>query len=83
MKENKNVFGIFSDMEDESSKLEGIVSALFAITDAMNYGNTDPKEFSAAINLMAITLQDFTIRHTELINEGCEISKPNRIETIK
>lgn len=83
MKENKNVFGIFSDMEDESNKLEGIVSALFAITDAMNYGSTDPKEFSAAINLMAITLQNFTTRHTELINEGCEISKPNRIEAVE
>lgn len=82
MKE-KNAFGIFSEMEDQSNKLDGIVSTLFAITDAIDYGSTDPKEFAAAINLMAITLQDFTIRHTELINEGCEISKPNRIEAVK
>lgn len=83
MKENKSAFGIFSEMEDESNKLDGIVSTLFAVVDAMDYGSTDPKEFSAAINLMAITLQDFTTRHTELINEGCEISKPSRIEAIK
>lgn len=78
MKENKNVFGIFSEMEDESNKLDGIVSTLFAITDAMDYGSTAPKKFSAAINLMAITLQDFTTIHTELINVGYEICKSSK-----
>ena len=78
-----DVFKVFSAMEDESNKLNGVVSILYAIADAMNYGTSNPKEFTAAIELAASTLQDFSIKHGELIYEGCQLVKENKLEAIK
>lgn len=78
-----DVFKIFSAMENESNKLEGVVSILYAIADAMTYGASDAKEFTAAIELAATTLQDFSIKHEELIDQGCELVKENKLEAIK
>lgn len=82
-KKNNDVFKVFSAMEDESNKLNGVVSILYAIADAMNYGTSNPKEFTAAIELAATTLQDFSIKHGELIYEGFELVKENKLEAIK
>lgn len=82
-KKNNDVFKVFSAMEDESKKLNGVVSILYAIADAMNYGTSNPKEFTAAIELAATTLQDFSIKHGELIYEGFELVKENKLEAIK
>lgn len=73
-----DVFKIFSAMEDESNKLEGVVSILYAIADAMSYGTSNPKEFTAAT-----TLQDFSIKHEELIDQGCDLVKENKLEAVK
>lgn len=78
-----DVFKIFSAMEDESNKLEGVVSILYAIADAMSYGTSNPKEFTAAIELAATTLQDFSIKHEELIDQGCDLVKENKLEAVK
>lgn len=82
-KKNNDVFKVFFTMEDESNKLNGVVSILYAIADAMNYGTSNPKEFTAAIELAATTLQDFSIKHGELIYEGFELVKENKLEAIK
>lgn len=82
-KKNNDVFKVFSAMEDESNKLNGVVSILYAIADAMNYGTSNPKEFTAAIELAATTLQDFSIKREELIDQGCELVKENKLEAIK
>ena len=78
-----DVFKVFSAMEGESNKLNGVVSILYAIADAMTYGASDAKEFTAAIELAATTLQDFSIKHEELIDQGCELVKENKLEAIK
>ena len=78
-----DVFKVFSTMENESNKLEGVVSILYAIADAMNYGTSNPKEFTAAIELAATTLQDFSIKHEELIEQGCQLAKENKLEAVK
>ena len=78
-----DVFKIFSAMENESNKLEGVVSILYAIADAMGYGASNPKEFTPAIELAATTLQDFSVKHGELIYEGCQLVKENKLEAIK
>lgn len=78
-----DVFKIFSAMENESNKLEGVVSILYAIADAMTYGASDAKEFTAAIELAAATLQDFSRTHEELIYQGCQLVKENKLEAIK
>ena len=78
-----DVFKIFSAMENESNKLEGVVSILYAIADAMTYGASDAKEFTAAIELAATTLQDFSIKHEELIEQGCDLVKENKLEAVK
>ena len=78
-----DVFKVFSAMEDESNKLNGVVSILYAIADAMSYGTSNPKEFTPAIELAATTLQDFSIKHEELIEQGCELVKENKLEAIK
>ena len=82
-KKNNDVFKVFFTMEDESNKLNGVVSILYAIADAMTYGASDAKEFTAAIELAATTLQDFSIKHGELIYEGFELVKENKLEAIK
>lgn len=78
-----DVFKVFSTMENESNKLEGVVSILYAVADAMSYGTSDPKEFTPAIELAATTLQDFSIKHEELIYEGCKLVKENKLEAVK
>lgn len=78
-----DVFKVFSTMENESNKLEGVVSILYAVADAINYSSSDPKDFAAAIELAASTLQDFSIKHEELIYEGCQLAKENKLEAIK
>lgn len=78
-----DVFKVFSTMENESNKLEGVVSTLYAVADAINYSSSDPKDFAAAIELAASTLQDFSIKHEELIYEGCQLVKENKLEAIK
>lgn len=82
-KKNNDVFKVFSAMEDESKKLNGVVSILYAIADAMGYGTSNPKEFTPAIELIATTLQDFSIKHEGLIDQGCELVKENKLEAIK
>lgn len=82
-KKNNDVFKVFSAMEDESKKLNGVVSILYAIADAMGYGASNPKEFTPAIELIATTLQDFSIKHEGLIDQGCELVKENKLEAIK
>lgn len=78
-----DVFKVFSAMEDESNKLNGVVSILYAVADAINYSSSDPKDFAAAIELAASTLQDFSVKHGELIYEGCQLVKENKLEAIK
>ena len=78
-----DVFKVFSTMENESNKLEGVVSILYAVADAINYSSSDPKDFAAAIELAASTLQDFSIKHEELIYEGCQLAKENKLEAVK
>lgn len=78
-----DVFKVFSTMENESNKLEGVVSILYAVADAINYSSSDPKDFAAAIELAASTLQDFSVKHGELIYEGCQLVKENKLEAIK
>lgn len=78
-----DVFKVFSTMENESNKLEGVVSILYAVADAINYSSSDPKDFAAAIELAASTLQDFSIKHEELIYEGCQLVKENKLEAVK
>ena len=78
-----DVFKVFSTMENESNKLEGVVSILYAVADAINYSSSDPKDFAAAIELAASTLQDFSINHEKLIYEGCELIKENKLEAVK
>lgn len=78
-----DVFKVFSTMENESNKLEGVVSILYAVADAINYSSSDPKDFAAAIELAANTLQDFSIKHEELIYEGCQLVKENKLEAVK
>lgn len=78
-----DVFKVFSTMENESNKLEGVVSILYAVADAINYSSSDPKDFAAAIELAASTLQDFSIKHGELIYEGCQLVKENKLEAVK
>lgn len=78
-----DVFKVFSTMENESNKLEGVVSILYAVADAINYSSSDPKDFAAAIELAASTLQDFSIKHEELIYEGCKLVKENKLEAVK
>ena len=82
-KKNNDVFKVFFTMEDESNKLNGVVSILYAIADAMSYGASDAKEFTAAIELAATTLQDFNIKHEELIYEGFKLVKENKLEAVK
>ncbi len=82
-KKNNDVFEVFSAMEGESNKLNGVVSILYAIADAMSYGTSNPKEFKPAIELAATTLQDFSIKHEGLIDQGCELVKENKLEAIK
>lgn len=82
-KKNNDVFKVFSAMEGESNKLNGVVSILYAIADAMGCGTSNPKEFTPAIELAATTLQDFSIKHKELIYQGCELVKENKLEAIK
>lgn len=82
-KKNNDVFKVFSTMENESNKLEGVVSILYAVADAINYSSSDPKDFAAAIELAASTLQDFSVKHGELIYEGCQLVKENKLEAIK
>ncbi len=78
-----DVFKVFSAMEDESNKLNGVVSILYAVADAINYSSSDPRDFAAAIELAASTLQDFSVKHGELIYEGCQLVKENKLEAIK
>lgn len=78
-----DIFKVFSTMEDESNKLEGVVSILYAVADAINYSSSDPKDFAAAIELAASTLQDFSIKHEELIEQGCQLTKENKLEAVK
>ncbi len=78
-----DVFKVFSTMENESNKLEGVVSILYAVADAINYSSSDPKDFAAAIELAASTLQDFSVKHGELIYEGCQLVKENKLEAVK
>ncbi len=78
-----DIFKVFSTMEDESNKLNGVVSILYAVADAINYSSSDPKDFAAAIELAASTLQDFSIKHEELIEQGCELVKENKLEAVK
>lgn len=78
-----DVFKVFSTMENESNKLEGVVSILYAVADAINYSSSDPKDFAAAIELAASTLQDFSVKHGELIYEGCQLAKENKLEAVK
>lgn len=78
-----DIFKVFSTMEDESNKLNGVVSILYAVADAINYSSSDPKDFAAAIELAATTLQDFSIKHEELIYEGCKLVKENKLEAVK
>ena len=80
---NNDVFKVFSTMEDESNKLNGVVSILYAVADAINYSSSDPKEFAGAIELAATTLQDFSIKHEGLIDQGCELVKENKLEAVK
>lgn len=82
-KKNNDVFKVFSTMEDESNKLNGVVSILYAVADAINYSSSDPKDFAAAIELAASTLQDFSRTHEELIYQGCELVKENKLEAVK
>lgn len=78
-----DIFKVFSTMEDESNKLNGVVSILYAVADAINYSSSDPKDFAAAIELAASTLQDFSIKHEELIEQGCQLTKENKLEAVK
>jgi hypothetical protein len=78
-----DIFKVFSTMENESNKLEGVVSILYAVADAINYSSSDPKDFAAAIELAASTLQDFSIKHEELIEQGCQLTKENKLEAVK
>lgn len=78
-----DIFKVFSTMENESNKLEGVVSILYAVADAINYSSSDPKDFAAAIELAASTLQDFSVKHGELIYEGCQLTKENKLEAVK
>lgn len=78
-----DVFKVFSTMENESNKLEGVVSILYAVADAINYSSSDPKDFAAAIELAASTLQDFSAKHEELIEQGCKLVKENKLEAVK
>ena len=78
-----DVFKVFSTMENESNKLEGVVSILYAVADAINYSSSDPKDFAAAIELAASTLQDFSIKHEELIEQGFQFAKENKLEAVK
>ena len=78
-----DVFKVFSTMENESNKLEGVVSILYAVADAINYSSSDPKDFAAAIELAASTLQDFSVKHGELIEQGCKLVKENKLEAVK
>lgn len=78
-----DIFKVFSTMEDESNKLNGVVSILYAVADAINYSSSDPKDFAAAIELAASTLQDFSIKHEELIEQGCKLVKENKLEAVK
>lgn len=78
-----DVFKVFSTMENESNKLEGVVSILYAVADAINYSSSDPKDFVAAIELAASTLQDFSRTHEELIYQGCQLVKENKLEAVK
>lgn len=78
-----DIFKVFSTMENESNKLEGVVSILYAVADAINYSSSDPKDFAAAIELAASTLQDFSIKHEELIEQGCQLAKENKLEAVK
>lgn len=78
-----DVFKVFSTMENESNKLEGVVSILYAVADAINYSSSDPKDFAAAIELAASTLQDFSVKHGELIYKGCQLVKENKLEAVK
>lgn len=78
-----DIFKVFSTMEDESNKLNGVVSILYAVADAINYSSSDPKDFAAAIELAANTLQDFSIKHEELIEQGCKLVKENKLEAVK
>ena len=78
-----DVFKVFSTMENESNKLEGVVSILYAVADAINYSSSDPKDFAAAIELAASTLQDFSRTHEELIYQGCQLIKENKLEAVK
>ena len=82
-KKNNDVFKVFFTMEDESNKLNGVVSILYAVADAINYSSSDPKDFAAAIELAASTLQDFSIKHEELIEQGCQLAKENKLEAVK
>ena len=78
-----DIFKVFSTMEDESNKLNGVVSILYAVADAINYSSSDPKDFAAAIELAASTLQDFSVKHGELIEQGCKLVKENKLEAVK
>ena len=80
---SSDIFKVFSTMENESNKLEGVVSILYAVADAINYSSSDPKDFAAAIELAASTLQDFSVKHGELIYEGCQLVKENKLEAVK
>lgn len=82
-KKNNDVFKVFFTMEDESNKLNGVVSILYAVADAINYSSSDPKDFAAAIELAASTLQDFSRTHEELIYQGCQLVKENKLEAVK
>lgn len=84
MKENNKEFiEIFSEMDNESNKVTGVVSTLFAIGDAMGYGTTDPHAFTEAINLAATILQDYKETNEKLITEGYEMVKLSELEKQK
>lgn len=75
MENKKDFIDIFSEMDDESSKLEGLASMLSAVEEALLYGHNDPKEYTSAICLISRMLDDYSKAHRELFDEGFRIMK--------
>ena len=75
-----NVCEVFNKMDEEQNKLEGIVSILVALDNALLYGPDDPKEYMAAITLVSNMLDDYKDTQKELICQGFETIKAESLD---
>ena len=77
-KSNKSFIKVFSEMDNQTNTLNGIVSMMYALEDAMIYGKSNLKEYTGAVSLINDLIYKFNETNKELICEGYEILKAEK-----